>query len=276
MLKHEPMQAIYGNRDLSQHEKHLLLYLLWRMNEMNRACFPSEKCILEDTGMHRGTFFSTKNALREKGILSWTRINRTGPCHYTIDIPKCAQSQPPEQHEHPCMFSPPQQQVRHDSPTGEQSNVQQVDTIVQQVNIDRSTGEQSNVQQMDTNVQQVNTNVQQVDTNVQQVDIDRSTGEQSNVQQVDTNNKSLTQREQIFIKPSVTEVRSYVQEMNYSVDAERFVAYYESKGWLIGTTPMKNWKAALLTWHKNGQESQHSQPKLSPKVLREYTPNLGI
>ena len=218
MLKHEPMQAIYGNRDLSQHEKYLLLYLLWRMNEMNRACFPSEKCILEDTGMHRGTFFSTKNALREKGILSWTRINHTGPCHYTIDIPKCAQSQPPEQHEHPCMFSPPQQQVRHDSPTGEQSNVQQVDT----------------------------------------------------------NNKSLTQREQIFIKPSVTEVRSYVQEMNYSVDAERFVAYYESKGWLIGTTPMKNWKAALLTWHKNGQESQHSQPKLSPKVLREYTPNLGI
>ena len=240
MLKHEPIQAIYGNRDLSQHEKHLLLYLLWRMNEINRACFPSEKCILEDTGMHRGTFFSTKNALREKGILSWTRINRTGLCHYTIDIPKCAQSQPPEQHEHPCMFSPPQQQVRHDSPTGEQSNVQQVNT------------------------------------NVQQVNIDRSTGEQSNVQQVDTNNKSLTQREQIFIKPSVTEVRSYVQEMNYSVDAERFVAYYESKGWLIGTTPMKNWKAALLTWHKNGQESQHSQPKLSPKVLREYTPNLGI
>lgn len=36
-----------------------------------------------------------------------------------------------------------------------------------------------------------------------------------------------------FIPPTVEEVRRYCQENNYSVDAERFVDFYECKGWMV-------------------------------------------
>lgn len=35
------------------------------------------------------------------------------------------------------------------------------------------------------------------------------------------------------------------------MDAESFVDYYTSKGWVVGKSPMKDWKAAIRTWNKN-------------------------
>ena len=29
-----------------------------------------------------------------------------------------------------------------------------------------------------------------------------------------------------------------------------FVAFYESKGWLVGKSKMKSWKSAIVTWEK--------------------------
>ena len=51
-----------------------------------------------------------------------------------------------------------------------------------------------------------------------------------------------------FKKPSVDEVRAYIQEHGYHVNPNDFVNFYESKGWLVGKTPMKDWKAAVRTW----------------------------
>lgn len=55
-----------------------------------------------------------------------------------------------------------------------------------------------------------------------------------------------------FIKPTVEEVRAYCRERNNNVDAERFVDYYEANGWKVGKNPMKDWKATVRTWEKNG------------------------
>lgn len=55
-----------------------------------------------------------------------------------------------------------------------------------------------------------------------------------------------------FQKPSVEEVRAYCEERKNKVDAESFVDFYESKGWVVGKSPMKNWKAAVRTWERNG------------------------
>lgn len=41
---------------------------------------------------------------------------------------------------------------------------------------------------------------------------------------------------------------SYCLERGYAVDAERFFDYYESKGWVVGKAPMKDWKAAVRNW----------------------------
>lgn len=62
-----------------------------------------------------------------------------------------------------------------------------------------------------------------------------------------------------FIKPTVEEVRAYCQERNNSVDAERFVDYYEANGWKVGKNPMKDWKATVRTWEKNGYSN--TRPK---------------
>ena len=54
-----------------------------------------------------------------------------------------------------------------------------------------------------------------------------------------------------FVKPNVEEIEHYCKERNNSVDAQQFFDYYESKGWKIGKSPMKDWKAAVRTWEKN-------------------------
>ena len=55
-----------------------------------------------------------------------------------------------------------------------------------------------------------------------------------------------------FTPPTVDDVRAYCSEHGYSVDADRFVAYYESNGWRVGRNPMKDWRAAVRTWTRNG------------------------
>jgi hypothetical protein len=47
-----------------------------------------------------------------------------------------------------------------------------------------------------------------------------------------------------FVKPTIDEI----QKEFVDIDAERFYNYYESKGWLVGNTKMKNWKAAATNW----------------------------
>ena len=54
-----------------------------------------------------------------------------------------------------------------------------------------------------------------------------------------------------FAKPTVEDVRGYCVERNNTVDPQAFVDFYESKGWKIGKTPMKDWRAAVRNWERN-------------------------
>lgn len=54
-----------------------------------------------------------------------------------------------------------------------------------------------------------------------------------------------------FIKPTVEEVREYCQERGNTVDPNTFVNFYESKGWVVGKSPMKDWKAAVRNWERS-------------------------
>lgn len=51
-----------------------------------------------------------------------------------------------------------------------------------------------------------------------------------------------------FTPPTVDEVAAYCRERGNGVDAQRFVDFYASKGWKVGTTPMKDWHAAVRNW----------------------------
>lgn len=58
-----------------------------------------------------------------------------------------------------------------------------------------------------------------------------------------------------FVPPTLEEVQAYIVEKGYCVDAESFIAFYDSKNWYIGKNKMKNWKAAILTWEKREREN---------------------
>ena len=67
-----------------------------------------------------------------------------------------------------------------------------------------------------------------------------------------------------FVKPSVEEAEAYARSIDFEMDGEEFVDHYESKGWCIGKTPMKDWKAAVRTWKRRAVE-RREPPK--PKDL---------
>ena len=54
-----------------------------------------------------------------------------------------------------------------------------------------------------------------------------------------------------FKPPTLEEVRAYCRERKNSIDPETFVDFYASKGWLVGKSKMKDWKACVRTWEKN-------------------------
>jgi hypothetical protein len=62
-----------------------------------------------------------------------------------------------------------------------------------------------------------------------------------------------------FTKPTWNEVGNYIfkhlidknltpDKIKVQAEANSFVDYYESKGWLVGKTPMRNWQAAARRW----------------------------
>ena len=54
-----------------------------------------------------------------------------------------------------------------------------------------------------------------------------------------------------FSPPTLDEVCRHVAAKGYSFDPVAFFSHYESNGWLVGRTKMKNWHSACITWERN-------------------------
>lgn len=79
--------------------------------------------------------------------------------------------------------------------------------------------------------------------------------EEDKEKEEDKENSSIPQAEsrtKRFTPPTLEEVRSYCKERKNNVDAQRFIDYYESNGWQVGRNKMKDWRAAVRTWERNG------------------------
>ena len=61
-----------------------------------------------------------------------------------------------------------------------------------------------------------------------------------------------------FVPPTLEQVRARIAERSISVDPERFIAHYQSNGWMVGKNKMKCWDSALTTWSKNPGHQQQS------------------
>ena len=62
--------------------------------------------------------------------------------------------------------------------------------------------------------------------------------------------KDSAENRGVLARPStIAEVQSYfVQKGSNKKEGERFYYFYESKGWRVGTTPMKNWHMSASGW----------------------------
>ncbi len=77
--------------------------------------------------------------------------------------------------------------------------------------------------------------------------------------------KSKNKKENIkekFTPPTLEEVTAYCRERGNNVDPQKFIDFYESKGWMIGKNKMKDFKACVRTWERNRNET----PKQVVKV----------
>lgn len=75
----------------------------------------------------------------------------------------------------------------------------------------------------------------------------------------EVNKENNLKKRGAFSPPTVEEVKVYCQERNNGIDPEAFIAFYESKGWMIGKNKMKDWKACVRTWEKRKTPEQKSK-----------------
>jgi hypothetical protein len=77
-------------------------------------------------------------------------------------------------------------------------------------------------------------------------------------------------KRKVFKPPTVEEVKAYAVEKGFTrLNAESFVAYYESKGWMIGRNKMKNWKAAASGWESR-EKNYNQQSRARPSNFNQF------
>jgi len=73
-----------------------------------------------------------------------------------------------------------------------------------------------------------------------------------------------------FHKPSLEEIRDYCLERGNRVDPEQFYNFYEAKGWTIGKSPMRDWKASVRTWEKREKEIPQRKREARQESVLEH------
>jgi hypothetical protein len=95
--------------------------------------------------------------------------------------------------------------------------------------------------------------IQVVNYTKYQIPTNELTDEQpTNNQRVTTNKKD--NKEKKFIAPTYNDVLGFCMQNNLEIDVNKFINFYESKGWMVGKNKMKDWKAAVRNWVKPQQE----------------------
>lgn len=67
------------------------------------------------------------------------------------------------------------------------------------------------------------------------------------------------EKKPIFKKPTIEEIAAYCAERGNGVDPQRWHDFYTSNGWRVGKNSMKDWRAAVRTWEKNGIDKQSNE-----------------
>ena len=92
------------------------------------------------------------------------------------------------------------------------------------------------------------------------------TGEQTYLYKRSKEDKKERSNRESFAKPTLDELRAYILENGFSVDPERFLDYYDSNGWKVGKSRMKDWKKAVNNWQRNEKPKKELPAYLSKEA----------
>lgn len=85
-----------------------------------------------------------------------------------------------------------------------------------------------------------------------------------------------------FIPPTLEEAKAYCDERKNNVDPQKFIDYYTANGWKVGgRAKMKDWKASIRTWERNGFTQKRERVNIpdymtTPEETAENAPQSGI
>lgn len=79
-----------------------------------------------------------------------------------------------------------------------------------------------------------------------------------------SNNQSIDTPSE-FVPPTREEIIAYCEKSGYRIDADKFLDYYETRGWVKKNgQPVKDWKGTVRTWWKEDHPQSKPMPKPEP------------
>lgn len=91
-----------------------------------------------------------------------------------------------------------------------------------------------------------------------------------------------SKKKRYIIPPPVEDVAAYCAERNNGIDAQAFLDFYQSRGWMTGNTKIKDWQAAVRTWERKDREGNYGRTRRNEKppetdeYATEFYKQLGI
>ena len=82
-------------------------------------------------------------------------------------------------------------------------------------------------------------------------------------------NKEIKIINKLFTIPTISEVESYCLERKNNIEAESFINFYDSKGWMVGKNKMKDWRACIRTWEMREKKKPIKTSKIDSQI-NEY------
>ena len=94
----------------------------------------------------------------------------------------------------------------------------------------------------------------------------------NNNQESRIRNQDREEKRTRFCPPTVDEVIAYAREAGLVINAQRFVDFYASKGWKVGGSGMKDWRAAVRNWAAREQlPPSRCGPTMKGVEQQQYT-----
>lgn len=84
-----------------------------------------------------------------------------------------------------------------------------------------------------------------------------------------TEHKSAKTKKEPFVPPLAEEVRAFAEAEKLCVDPETFVDFYDSRGWKMGSTPIRNWQATVRLWHRRASTCNNEEGMAVKKKFEE-------